>query len=125
MLKGPDESTEAPTEPAVQKKASSMNDIRSNPASPRIKKERVQTPIKKKTVAKEKVAKSVPVNPTEELHSRKSTADSDRFQQTCIFCDLEDDTFTEETLDLHYWKECPALTVCEHCRMVSKIDIVG
>lgn len=36
----------------------------------------------------------------------------------CIFCGERDESFTDEGLDLHYWKHCPMLTRCEHCRQV-------
>ncbi|XP_059572636.1 centrosomal protein of 104 kDa isoform X4 [Alligator mississippiensis] len=36
----------------------------------------------------------------------------------CIFCGERDESFTEEGLDLHYWKRCPMLTRCEHCKQV-------
>ncbi|XP_044523575.1 centrosomal protein of 104 kDa [Gracilinanus agilis] len=39
----------------------------------------------------------------------------------CIFCGERDDSFTEEGLDLHYWKHCPMLTRCEHCKQVVEI----
>lgn len=37
----------------------------------------------------------------------------------CIFCGERDETFTEEGLDLHYWKHCPMLTRCDFCKQVS------
>ncbi|XP_048823775.1 centrosomal protein of 104 kDa isoform X4 [Lagopus muta] len=36
----------------------------------------------------------------------------------CIFCGERNESFTEEGLDLHYWKRCPMLTRCEHCKQV-------
>ncbi|KFW12271.1 Centrosomal protein of 104 kDa [Eurypyga helias] len=39
----------------------------------------------------------------------------------CIFCGERDKSFTEEGLDLHYWKHCPMLTRCEHCKQVVEI----
>ncbi|NWS69554.1 CE104 protein, partial [Crotophaga sulcirostris] len=39
----------------------------------------------------------------------------------CIFCGERDESFTEEVLDLHYWKRCPMLTRCEHCKQVVEI----
>ncbi|NWW75459.1 CE104 protein, partial [Climacteris rufus] len=39
----------------------------------------------------------------------------------CIFCGERDESFTEEGLDLHYWKHCPMLTRCEHCKQVLEI----
>ncbi|NXS58955.1 CE104 protein, partial [Brachypteracias leptosomus] len=39
----------------------------------------------------------------------------------CIFCGERDESFTEERLDCHYWKHCPMLTICEHCKQVVEI----
>ncbi|KGL97001.1 Centrosomal protein of 104 kDa [Charadrius vociferus] len=39
----------------------------------------------------------------------------------CIFCGERDESFTEEGLDIHYWKHCPMLTRCEHCKQVVEI----
>ncbi|XP_015738013.1 centrosomal protein of 104 kDa [Coturnix japonica] len=39
----------------------------------------------------------------------------------CIFCGERNESFTEEGLDLHYWKRCPMLTRCEHCKQVVEI----
>ncbi|XP_069805131.1 centrosomal protein of 104 kDa [Dendropsophus ebraccatus] len=39
----------------------------------------------------------------------------------CIFCGDRDESFTEEGLDLHYWKQCPMLKRCEHCKQVVEI----
>ncbi|NXH18786.1 CE104 protein, partial [Bucco capensis] len=39
----------------------------------------------------------------------------------CIFCGERDESFTEDRLDLHYWKHCPVLTRCQHCKQVVEI----
>lgn len=39
----------------------------------------------------------------------------------CIFCGERSESFTEEGLDLHYWKQCLMLTRCDHCRQVVEI----
>lgn len=39
----------------------------------------------------------------------------------CIFCGERNESFTEEGLDLHYWKYCLMLTRCDHCRQVVEI----
>uniref|UniRef100_A0A0K8T2H0 Centrosomal protein n=1 Tax=Lygus hesperus TaxID=30085 RepID=A0A0K8T2H0_LYGHE len=36
----------------------------------------------------------------------------------CIFCFQICDNFTEEGLNIHYWKYCPMLTRCIHCQEV-------
>ncbi|XP_014112719.1 PREDICTED: centrosomal protein of 104 kDa [Pseudopodoces humilis] len=40
----------------------------------------------------------------------------------CIFCGERNESFTEEGLDLHYWKHCPMLTRCEHCKQMLEIS---
>lgn len=37
----------------------------------------------------------------------------------CIFCGKKDESFTEDGLDLHYWKHCPMLRRCDECRQVG------
>nr|XP_061802152.1 centrosomal protein of 104 kDa-like [Nerophis lumbriciformis] len=39
----------------------------------------------------------------------------------CIFCGKTDDSFTDDGLDLHYWKHCPMLRLCDECRQVVEI----
>ncbi|KFU95421.1 Centrosomal protein of 104 kDa [Chaetura pelagica] len=39
----------------------------------------------------------------------------------CIFCGERDESFTGEGLDRHYWKHCPMLTRCEHCKQMVEI----
>nr|XP_019944600.1 PREDICTED: centrosomal protein of 104 kDa isoform X2 [Paralichthys olivaceus] len=39
----------------------------------------------------------------------------------CIFCGKKDKSFTEDGLDLHYWKHCPMLQRCSECRQVVEI----
>lgn len=38
----------------------------------------------------------------------------------CIFCGERSDSFTEEGLDLHYWKQCLMLTRCDYCKQVRR-----
>ncbi|KAL1021082.1 hypothetical protein UPYG_G00008520 [Umbra pygmaea] len=39
----------------------------------------------------------------------------------CIFCGDKNESFTEDGLDLHYWKHCPMLHRCDQCRQVVEI----
>ncbi|XP_052715307.1 centrosomal protein of 104 kDa-like isoform X2 [Crassostrea angulata] len=39
----------------------------------------------------------------------------------CIFCGERNESFTEEGLDLHYWKHCPMLKRCTNCKQVVEI----
>ncbi|XP_072831644.1 centrosomal protein of 104 kDa isoform X3 [Vicugna pacos] len=47
--------------------------------------------------------------------------DSRYLDNLCIFCGERSESFTEEGLDLHYWKHCLMLTRCDHCRQVVEI----
>ncbi|NXN21401.1 CE104 protein, partial [Nycticryphes semicollaris] len=47
---------------------------------------------------------------------------SNYLDNLCIFCGERDESFTEEGLDLHYWRHCPMLTRCEHCKQVVEIS---
>jgi centrosomal protein CEP104 len=42
-------------------------------------------------------------------------------QGKCQFCGIEDPSFTEEKLDLHYWQDCPMLNQCSNCEQVIEI----
>lgn len=39
----------------------------------------------------------------------------------CIFCLSRFDSFTEEGLNIHYWRSCPMLMRCAHCKQVVEI----
>ncbi|KAF8562548.1 Centrosomal protein, partial [Paragonimus westermani] len=41
--------------------------------------------------------------------------------KTCIFCGEHNEAFTEEGLDLHYWKDCQMLHRCVNCKQVVEI----
>ncbi|KAK4293745.1 hypothetical protein Pmani_033580 [Petrolisthes manimaculis] len=41
--------------------------------------------------------------------------------KTCIFCGEYDPGFSEAGLDVHYWRSCPLLTRCHHCRQVVEV----
>ncbi|XP_062855158.1 centrosomal protein of 104 kDa isoform X2 [Trichomycterus rosablanca] len=45
----------------------------------------------------------------------------DYLDNLCIFCGEKNKSFTEEGLDLHYWKHCPMLCRCIYCRQVVEI----
>ncbi len=35
-----------------------------------------------------------------------------------MFCGEQNDKFTEEAIEVHYWKSCPMLQRCTHCSQV-------
>ena len=59
------------------------------------------------------------VNNIQSQSLEESTDDVDPF--TCQFCGRYDPNFTEDSLDMHYWKECPVLTSCRMCGQVVEI----
>ncbi|XP_077168779.1 centrosomal protein of 104 kDa isoform X1 [Paroedura picta] len=64
--------------------------------------------------------KKAPLPATAEIPDDQSSV-ANYLDNLCIFCGERDETFTEEGLDLHYWKRCPMLTRCEHCKQVVEI----
>uniref|UniRef100_A0A3B4ZDX1 Centrosomal protein 104 n=1 Tax=Stegastes partitus TaxID=144197 RepID=A0A3B4ZDX1_9TELE len=65
---------------------------------------------------------------TKEPSPQSKTMDAADVQQSinymdnlCIFCGKKDESFTEDGLDLHYWKHCPMLRRCDECRQVVEI----
>ncbi|XP_018419582.1 PREDICTED: centrosomal protein of 104 kDa, partial [Nanorana parkeri] len=65
-------------------------------------------------------SKKMSLSPSTEVADDHSTV-SNYLDNLCIFCGERDDSFTEEGLDLHYWKHCPMLKRCEHCKQVVEI----
>ncbi|XP_074500765.1 centrosomal protein of 104 kDa isoform X2 [Sebastes fasciatus] len=55
---------------------------------------------------------------TDSIDVQQSINDLDNL---CIFCGKKDESFTEDGLDLHYWKHCPMLRRCDECRQVVEI----
>ncbi|XP_059232265.1 centrosomal protein of 104 kDa [Mustela nigripes] len=48
--------------------------------------------------------------------------DNHYLENLCIFCGERSEAFTEEGLDLHYWKHCLMLTRCGYCKQVVEIS---
>lgn len=55
-----------------------------------------------------------------EIPFEQSTV-ADYLDNLCIFCGERNEMFTDEGLDIHYWKHCPMLRRCEHCKQVVEI----
>ncbi|XP_051525532.1 centrosomal protein of 104 kDa-like isoform X3 [Myxocyprinus asiaticus] len=51
----------------------------------------------------------------------KGSQPANYLDNLCIFCGERDESFTEDGLDLHYWKHCPMLQRCLQCRQVVEI----
>ncbi|XP_024915458.1 centrosomal protein of 104 kDa isoform X2 [Cynoglossus semilaevis] len=86
-------------------------------------KQGTKAPVTKKgapNVEKEthKSIKTTPqkITDTEDVSESISSQDN-----LCIFCGKKDKLFTEDGLDLHYWKHCPMLQHCNECRQIVEI----
>ncbi|XP_028266761.1 centrosomal protein of 104 kDa [Parambassis ranga] len=68
--------------------------------------------------AKATVTKGTQNKMTENVNVQQSSSYLDNL---CLFCGKKDESFTEDGLDLHYWKHCPMLRRCDECRQVVEI----
>ncbi|KAI9360359.1 hypothetical protein DFJ73DRAFT_76828 [Zopfochytrium polystomum] len=46
------------------------------------------------------------------------------WERICIFCEQSNPAFTEEALDIHYWKDCPMLTGCPLCNQIVEVPVL-
>ncbi|KAM6218356.1 centrosomal protein of 104 kDa [Rhynchocyon petersi] len=77
----------------------------------------------------EKESESSSLKPrNQDAHGRKAAPpnvaeipDNHYLDNLCIFCGERNESFTEEGLDLHYWKHCLMLTRCDYCKQVVEI----
>lgn len=55
--------------------------------------------------------------------STHSNAESDVAQDftSCMFCGVQNKNWTENDLDVHYWKDCPLLISCPSCAQIVEI----
>ncbi|XP_033095811.1 centrosomal protein of 104 kDa-like isoform X2 [Anneissia japonica] len=56
-----------------------------------------------------------------------SVADGSEFgdpDKQCVFCLERNEDFDKEGLDLHYWKYCPMLKRCQHCKQVVEVSVL-
>ncbi|KAJ8371149.1 hypothetical protein SKAU_G00111770 [Synaphobranchus kaupii] len=66
--------------------------------------------------------KKMPPTITTEVGDVDQSSAANYLDRLCIFCGEKDESFTEEGLDLHYWKHCPMLRRCDLCRQVVEIS---
>ncbi|XP_074190310.1 centrosomal protein of 104 kDa isoform X2 [Rhinolophus sinicus] len=107
----------AATEEAEKRKKDEIKALQGQLAALKEMQAEVQEKESEATKAKDPDAqgrKAAPPNAPEAL-------DTHCLDNLCIFCGERSDSFTEEGLDLHYWKHCLMLTRCDHCRQVVEI----
>lgn len=63
-------------------------------------------------------------NSISNLRSNSIDEDDDEasLDKTCMFCGEKNDKFTDEGLEVHYWKDCPMLLKCKNCKQVVEIS---
>ncbi|XP_072305435.1 centrosomal protein of 104 kDa [Eucyclogobius newberryi] len=79
-------------------------------------------PAKEENLARRTTRASV-LRPAKETTQVVATPESvgNYLDNLCIFCEHKDEAFTEDGLDRHYWKHCPMLRLCDHCKQVVEI----
>ena len=66
-------------------------------------------------------ATASPPSPVPESPAAPSSPPLSPLPTQCQFCGLDDPSFTEDALDLHYWQACPMLLSCPQCEQVVEI----
>ncbi|XP_070207078.1 centrosomal protein of 104 kDa-like isoform X2 [Littorina saxatilis] len=97
---------------ALQKQ---LQDLRQMNNTKEAEKENAKPAARKKPELKKPLPKK---NPKRADEDEVSTFNTERI---CIFCSERNDAFTEEGLDIHYWKSCPMLKRCANCKQVVEI----
>ncbi|XP_029910924.1 centrosomal protein of 104 kDa isoform X2 [Myripristis murdjan] len=88
---------------------------------------KAQTRGKEAPMVEKESPKAGKTGVTQECESKLSATEYDQpsvvnyLDNLCIFCGKKDESFTEDGLDLHYWKHCPMLRRCDECRQVVEI----
>ncbi|XP_073089171.1 centrosomal protein of 104 kDa [Manis javanica] len=110
----------AATEEAEKQKKEEIKALQRQLAA--LRETRTEAPAAKEKESEEAKAK------TRETQGRKAapptaseTPDNHFLDNLCIFCGERSESFTEEGLDLHYWKHCLMLTRCDYCKQVVEI----
>ncbi|XP_015519363.2 centrosomal protein of 104 kDa [Neodiprion lecontei] len=72
--------------------------------------------------------RSSPVVSTSSSISITSPSDNSsdhKGDKMCIFCLSKGQVYSEEGLNIHYWRSCPMLTRCEACKQVVEVSYVN
>ncbi|XP_040285257.1 centrosomal protein of 104 kDa isoform X2 [Bufo bufo] len=111
----------AAAEEAERRKKEEIRALQEQLAALKEMQSEVQAGKGKEQIPKTKVdAKKLSMSPNDEALDDQSSV-TNYLDNLCIFCGERDESFTEEGLDLHYWKHCPMLKRCEHCKQVVEI----
>uniref|UniRef100_A0A8C5Q8W8 Centrosomal protein 104 n=1 Tax=Leptobrachium leishanense TaxID=445787 RepID=A0A8C5Q8W8_9ANUR len=101
----------------LQEQLAALKEIQTEVQTGKVKEIKMQ---KAKPEKDDRGKKTVVVSPKAELSDDQPSA-ANYLDNLCIFCGERNEAFTEEGLDLHYWKHCPMLKRCEHCKQVIEI----
>ncbi|KAJ3070955.1 hypothetical protein HDU98_006027 [Podochytrium sp. JEL0797] len=84
-----------------------------------------RTPVSKKVRPEIVALKPTPMKPLEKTDKLTMTLVEERlanaYNRTCIFCNEKNAAFTDENLDIHYWRDCPMLCACPLCHLIVEI----
>uniref|UniRef100_A0A4W5PRU2 Centrosomal protein of 104 kDa n=1 Tax=Hucho hucho TaxID=62062 RepID=A0A4W5PRU2_9TELE len=105
---------------SLQEQLAALNEI--SKGNSKVENEKGNTKGQKKEavkVVKTGVKTARQSNPEDAGDNQSSVVNN--LDNLCIFCGEKDESFTEDGLDLHYWKHCPMLHCCDQCRQVVEI----
>jgi len=83
----------------------------------------VMSPREDKPAAAPKAASAKPsaASARQSPAKSKGKGGDDTDFTTCMFCGASDGSWTEDALDLHYWKDCSLLAPCSACSQVVEV----
>lgn len=83
------------------------------------------TPAASRTVVKARgPASKSPASKSPTPSSRSPQPHDEVADKTCIFCGKFDKTFDTAGMDVHFWKSCPMLKQCKHCKQVVEVSML-
>ncbi|XP_014001138.1 centrosomal protein of 104 kDa isoform X3 [Salmo salar] len=105
---------------SLQEQLAALNEI--SKGNFKVENEKGNTKGQKKEAVKvvKTGVKTAPQSNPEDAGDNQSSV-VNNLDNLCIFCGEKDESFTEDGLDLHYWKHCPMLHCCDKCRQVVEI----
>ena len=114
----------APSAPPAPRRARRPRRARPGARRPRVRSRR-RRPRRRRRCRAPAAATGAPPAEAEAAAGEEGEGEYEDDPFTCQFCGLYDPSFTEEKLDMHFWKDCPLLTSCRQCDQVIEVQVLN